>query len=67
MIRWRGRQALCFLKVLKSGLFSAEFKLVLAEPPLNGVWAKQSALKELKVSAVGLHGIESAVGEAWKA
>jgi hypothetical protein len=55
MIRWRGRQALCFRKVLKSGLFWAESKLVLAEPPLNGVWAKKSALK---VSAVRLGGLK---------
>jgi hypothetical protein len=70
MIRWRGRQAVCFLKVLKCGLFLAESKLVLAEPPLNGVWAEESALKELKalkVTGVDPGGVESAAGEAWRA
>jgi len=59
MIRWRGRQALCFLKVLEPGLF-------LADLPLNGDWAKKSALKELKVPPVRLNEVESAAGEGWK-
>jgi hypothetical protein len=69
MTRWHGRQAPCFLKALKSGLYLAESKLVLAKPPLNGVWAKKSALKELKapkVPPVRPGGVESAAGEAWR-
>jgi hypothetical protein len=66
MTRWHGRQAPCFLKALKSGLYLAESKLVLAEPPLNGVWAKKSALKALKVPPVRPGGVESAAGEAWR-
>jgi hypothetical protein len=52
-------RSLCLLKV--PGLFSAEPKLVLAELLLGGVGANKSAqkeLKELKVTAVGLGGVE---------
>jgi hypothetical protein len=63
-------RSLCLLKVLRFGLSSAEPKLVLAELLLGGVAANKSAqkeLKELKVTAVGLGGVEKAVDEAWRA
>jgi hypothetical protein len=63
-------RSLCLLKVLRFGLSSAEPKLVLAELLLGGVAANKSAqkeLKELKVTAVGLGGVEKAVDEVWRA
>ncbi len=64
----RARQALCFPKVLKPGLFLAESRFDLAEPALGDAAAKKckKSDKSDKSPCCWPDEVESVAGEGWK-